>query len=230
MKKTATSFFAIFLGCVVACSNYEETGRIQPVDSQESTLIGQVLLPNGFARRGIELHVKVTAPGGELLNKWLLFDKQGHFSYPIKGSLTSVEISAGLRAEVYHVEGEKLPKSNMAGQIDLGIIDLRGQLKVHRLIVRAAKGKPQGEIRVAMWFHPPPVGPNGGRVELGSRQFPPVTLGSEQEWLLPLQAETVYFLVERPADPGVANEWRSGHQRLFGPYAIAEMPSELLMD
>jgi len=230
MKNPAATFLTILIGCIISCSYYKETERVQPVNSQESILFGQVLLPNGFSRRGLELHVNLIAPGGDLVDKWLLFDKQGHFSYVIEGSLTSVTISAGLRAEIFQIKGEGLPKRNGEGQVDLGVIDLRDQLKVHRLVVRAAEGKPEGEVRVAMWFKPPPVGPNGGRVELGSMQFPPVTLGHEQEWLLPLQADAIYFLVERPIVLEGASGWRSGHQRLFGPYTLAELPPELLMD
>ena len=230
MKNFTATSLAILTGCILSCSNYKKTERAQPVNSHESVLFGQVLLPNGFSRRGLELHVNLIAPGGELVDTWLLFDKQGHFSYVIEGSLTSVTISAGLRAEIFQIKGEGLPKRNGEGQIDLGVIDLRDKLKVHRMIVRAAEGKPEGEVRVAMWFKPPPVGPNGGRVELGSKQFPPVTLGHEQEWLLPLQADMIYFLVERPIDVEGASWWRSGHQRLFGPYTLAELPTELLMD
>ncbi|MBC8369443.1 MAG: hypothetical protein H8E25_05555 [Planctomycetes bacterium] len=230
MKSIAATSLAIFIGCILSCSNYEEAERVLPVNAQESILSGQVLLPNGFSRRGLELHLNLIAPDGKLVDKWLLFDKQGHFSYVIEGSLTSVIISAGLRAEIFKIKSAELPKINREGQIDLGVIDLRDKLKVHRLMVRAAEGKPQGEVRVAMWFKPPPVGPSGGRVELGSRQFPPITLGHEQEWLLPLQADEIYFLVERPIDLEGASGWRSGHQRLFGPYTLAELPSELLMD
>jgi len=83
---------------------------------------------------------------------------------------------------------------------------------------------------VAMCFGPPPVGPSGERIALGSRQFPPVALGSEVEWLLPHEAKSIYFLVERPIGSGRGREWRSGHQRLFGPFTSATLPIELIMD
>lgn len=81
-----------------------------------------------------------------------------------------------------------------------------------------------------MCFGPPPVGPRGERIALGPRQFPPIALGSEVEWLLPHEALPVYFLVERPAGSGRGREWRSGHQRLFGPFTSATLPTEPLMD
>ena len=148
MKSIAATSLAIFIGCILSCSNYEEAERVLPVNAQESILSGQVLLPNGFSRRGLELHLNLIAPDGKLVDKWLLFDKQGHFSYVIEGSLTSVIISAGLRAEIFKIKSAELPKINREGQIDLGVIDLRDKLKVHRLMVRAAEGKPQGEVRV----------------------------------------------------------------------------------
>ena len=78
---------------------------------------------------------------------------------------------------------------------------------------------------------PPPVGPQGEPVSLGSRQFPPVALGTEVEWLLGHDAHSIYFLVERPADEGLRTRpWRSGYQQLFGPFTAAEIPSELVVD
>ena len=98
------------------------------------------------------------------------------------------------------------------------------------MTLRAAAGKPAGEVRVAMWFGPPPVGPSGEPVALGSAQFPPVALGSEVEWLVSPEAQSMYFLVERPDGPDRGTKWRSGHQRLFGPYDAANLPTELIMD
>ena len=76
----------------------------------------------------------------------------------------------------------------------------------------------------------PPRGPFGESVSLGSRQFPPVTLPCELEWLLPQDAESIYFLVERPEGSGRGIHWRSGSQRLFGPFTSTGFPSELAMD
>ena len=98
------------------------------------------------------------------------------------------------------------------------------------MVLRAAEGAAQGVVRIGMWFGPPPVGPQGEPVSLGSRQFPPVVLGSELEWLLPHEARDVHFLVERPDGPGRGTDWRSGRQRLFGPFTAAEFPAELVLD
>ncbi len=133
-------------------------------------------------------------------------------------------------SEVYRVDARDLPEVNQAGQIDLRVIDLRDRLMTHRMRVRAADGRPPGEVRVAMFFGPPPVGPEGEPVSLGSRQFPPVALDSDVEWLLPHELQGVHFLVERPAGSGRGTEWRSGQQRLFGPFTSAELPTELIME
>jgi hypothetical protein len=50
------------------------------------------------------------------------------------------------------------------------------------------------------------------------------------EWLLPLKAQSLYFLVERPVGPALEPEWRGGYQRLFGPFSSADLPTELTMD
>ena len=96
--------------------------------------------------------------------------------------------------------------------------------------VSAAGGSRLGDVRVAMWKGLPPVGPQGESVSLGSRQFPNIPLGSEIEWLVPNGAREVYFLVERPHPETLPGEWRSGHQRLFGPYSTKTLPFELVMD
>jgi len=138
--------------------------------------------------------------------------------------------SSDLRSELRLIETEDLPGINQAGQIDVGVIDLRDQLIRHRLILRVAERASPGDVRVAMFFGLPHVGPSGEPVSLGSRQFPPVALGSEMEWLLPLKAQSLYFLVERPVGPVLKPEWRGGYQRLFGPFSSADLPTELIMD
>jgi hypothetical protein len=75
-----------------------------------------------------------------------------------------------------------------------------------------------------MCFGLPPVDPHGEPVALGSRQFPPVPIGSEMEWLLPHEAQSIYFLVEHPGRDG---EWREGRQELFGAFTLAKQPAEL---
>ena len=159
---------------------------------------------------------------------WVLFDEQGLFSHTFQGSLTNVQFTAA--TEVHRIDTGDLPDVNRAGQVDVGVIDLRDRLAEHCLVVRAADGRSSGEVRVAMWFGIPPVGPSGEPVSLGSRQFPPVTLGHDVDWLVPHESHSIYFLVERPSGPGRGREWRSGRQRLFGPFTSAGIPAELILD
>jgi len=230
VKLHAAALFAVLLVFVAACSRGGEPARDQHAVQPERTLVGQVLLPSGVGSRGVEVKVMITATGSEPRKVWVLFDEQGRFAHTFRGSLTSVKVTAGVEAEVHRIDTEDLPEVNQAGQIDVGVIDLRDRLTKHRLLVRAADGKPPGDVRVGMWFGPPPVGPQGEPVSLGSRQFPPVALGSELEWLLPREAHSIYFLVERPSASSRGTEWRSGHQQLFGPFTSSEMPAELIMD
>ncbi|NOX58712.1 MAG: hypothetical protein GXP29_07630 [Planctomycetes bacterium] len=228
MKSLATTVFAVLLVFVAACACRREPASDQHTAMSERTLVGQLLLPIGSGSRGVEVLVKVTASGGEPRVAWVLFDEQGRFAHTFRGNLTSVQVTAA--AEVHRIDTEDIPEVDQAGQIDVGVIDLRNRLTEYRLMVRAADGKPPGDVRVGMWFGLPPVGPRGEPVSLGSRQFPPVALGSELDWLLPHEAHSIYFLVERPSGTGRGTEWRSGHQRLFGPFISAELPAELIMD
>ena len=196
----------------------------------ELELVGQLLLPTGSGSRGVEVVATVTEAGGESRDKWILFDDEGRFSGTFKGSLSRIIVSTGLWAELHRIEAEDLPEINQAGQIDVGVIDLRDRLTRHRLFLRVADGASHGDVRVALCFGLPPVGPSGEPVSLGSRQFPPVALGSEVEWLLPLKVQSIYFLVERPVGSGPRREWRGGHQKLFGPFNSTNLPTELFMD
>lgn len=195
----------------------------------DPTLVGQLLLPDGTGSRGVEILVTVDRGEREARTVWVLFDDRGHFSHPFTEPLTSVTVQTGGR-DVRRLEADELPRPDAAGRIDLGVIDLRDRLARHRLVLRAADGAPPGVVRIGMWIGPPPVGPQGEPVSLGSRQFPPVVLGSELEWLLPHEARDVHFLVERPDGPGRGTAWRSGRQRLFGPFTSAEFPAELVLD
>lgn len=196
----------------------------------EFTLVGQLLLPPGTGSRGVELVVAVAEAVGEPGDIWILFDEDGRFSETFRRPISHVTVSTGLRAELHRIEADRLPEINQVGRVDIGVIDLRDRLVRHRLLLRAAEGAPQGEVRVAMCFGLPPVGPGGEPVALGSRQFPPVELGSEMEWLMPLEVQALHFLVERPVGSPSEGNWRSGHQRLFGPFTSANLPNELIMD
>ena len=229
MKIPTAAFLALTLSFAVSCANNGQAETAQSGASHERTMVGQILLPAGSTRRGTELHATVTTSNGEILDRWLLFDKEGYFAYTLEGVLSSVTVTAG-GAEVYRIEVEDLPETNQAHGFDIGIIDLRALLKNHRLKVRAAEGASIGEIRVAMWFGLPPVGPEGGRVSLGSKQFPTVRIGSEEEWLVPFDTHSIYFLVERQAGSGQSEYWRSGRQTLFGPFTTENLPTELVLE
>ena len=131
---------------------------------------------------------------------------------------------------VFELRGEALAKLTRSSPIDVGEIDLRDRMTQHWLTVHAAEGTQQGEVRVAMWSEPPARGPFGGTVSLGSMQFPSIVMGEAQEWLLPLEAPSVYFLVERPAEGSQGPEWRSGRQQLFGPFTLSTLPTDLVME
>jgi hypothetical protein len=200
----------------------------EPASRTGFTVVGQLLLPPGEGSRGVE--VILTESGPQLEPRvWLFFDDEGKFARTLQGNPALIQVMAGAGREVHRIDATLLDRPR-EGKIDLGVIDLRERLERHRFVLRAAEGRPSGDVRVAMWNRPPPRGPGGGTVSLGSRQFPPVALGSEVEWLLPPDAESVYFLVERPADAGRGVKWRSGHQRLFGPFTSTDFPPELVMD
>lgn len=230
MNSFASAALALALLFAAACACGGERDRALGATRPEKTVVGQILLPDGSGSRGVELLLTINAPGSEARLQWVLFDEEGHFEQVLHGSLHEVVVTSGNGVDVYRVDAEELPEINRANEINLGVIDLRDQLERHYLLLRAADGAAHGEVRVAMWFGPPPVGPSGEPVSLGSRQFPPVELGSEMEWLLSPEAQSIYILVERPVEPTGGTNWRSGKQQLFGPFTSADMPTELIVD
>lgn len=230
MKILALISSALLLSFVITFATGEEADKLHPAKSYDLNLVGQVLLPGGFSRRGLEIHATVTSLSGESVDKWLLFNEQGRFYHAFRGRLDSVVVTAGVGFEVFQLDPETLRESNKSAQIDVGKIDLRARLIRHKLIIQSKGGEEAGDIRVAMWSGPPPVGPSGGQVSLGSKQFPSIALGHKQEWLVPVGAKSIYFLVERPADSNQKNGWHSGEQQLFGPFTSANIPENLLLD
>ena len=189
------------------------------------TLAGHVLLPDVTENRGVEVVVTFAIPDPDRERQWVLFGADGHFEKELYGQPIRVVVTTG-HGVLRRYEEDELPAVDAAGRIDLGEIDLRDALEPHRFVVRAAEGRPEGVVRVAMWWgSAPPAG-----VALGSRQFPPVPLGTELEWLLPPDATDVHFLVERPADLSGEQEWRAGEQYRFGPFTAATVPAELVVD
>lgn len=227
MRPSAGACCAMFMVITAAWAGADEPGSEEGRAMPQGTLTGQVVLPPGEGSRGIEVIVTLQEAGSEPHKTWLLFDEEGRFSHTFRDRLVSVTVTTGLRAELHRIEAGEMPRVNQSGQIDVGAIDLRDQLVRHRLALRSGEGGASGDVRMAMCFGLPPMGPQGGRVALGSRQFPPVAIGGEVEWLLPQEADSVYFLVERP---GRGGEWRGGQQRLFGPFTLRGLPTELTVD
>ncbi len=229
MKSLVAAFLVVelILGSAFTWCEAHANGR--QADSPERSLVGQVLLPKGEGRRGVELWVTVAENGQGPHSTWVQFDAWGYFTHPFKGTLIDVSVSVGGK-DVYQVGSANLTERKELKPIDIGDIDLRDRLSAHRLFLRPEDGSPEGEVRVGMWFDPPPVGPRGEPVSLGSAQFPPVSLETEVEWLIPREEQSIYFLVERPVGSGRGREWRSGHQRLFGPFTFENLPTVLVVD
>ncbi len=225
----ATGLAVLMVAAAAMCGCRGESTIDQRSAAIDPTVVGQLLLPRGSGSRGVEVLVEVEPHDGVPQTVWVLFDEQGRFSRTFRATPTRIKVTAGGR-EIHRIDPGDMPGVNLSGEIDLGSIDLRERLVRHRLVVRAADDSPPDTVRVAMWFGPPPVGPEGEPVSLGSRQFPPVALGSELEWLLPHEAQEVYFLVERPAGPGRGTEWRSGQQSLFGPFSSTDLPKDLVVE
>lgn len=194
-------------------------------DASPPTLAGRVLLPAGVGNRGVEVVVTFATQDPDRERQWVLFDADGRFEAVLYGWPIRIVVTAG-HGVIRRFEADVLPAVDAVERIDLGVIDLRDALEPHRMVVRGADGRPAGDVRVAMWLgsQPPPG------VALGSRQFPPMPLGSELAWLLPPDATDVYFLVERPADAGGGREWETGPQQRFGPFTAATVPAELVLD
>ena len=227
MKFLTAHVYSVLLFCAAGCACSGDLAFEQHAAPSESTVIGQLLLPAGSGSRGVEVLLQVAEDGSEPHTVWVRFDERGRFRLTVQGEVTSFAVNAGIGRQIYQIEAEDLPRT---GEVDVGVIDLRDQLVRHRLQLRAAAGAQLGKVRIGMWFGLPGTGPQGESVALGSVQFPRVALGAEVEWLLPPEAHAIYFLVERPDGPDNEPTWRSGYQRLFGPYTFEELPSELLMD
>lgn len=230
MNPPAIVRFALLLLVTAAWGCRGEPGGHTHRAPLDFALVGQLVLPEGTGSRGIEVQATTAPRDGTTRTRWVPFDKEGRFSHTFNEPLTGVTVTAGIGGEVYHVDRDGLPTVTPAGRIDLGVIDVRDRLLTHRLTVLAPDVSQSGVVRVAMCFGPPPTGPQGEPVSLGSRQFPPYAVGNAIDWLIPHDAHNVHFLVERPAGPGRGVEWRSGEQRLFGPFTTTTLPLELRLD
>ena len=222
MKFTAAILFAVLVSLAVACARSAETTHEPHAAPLKSSLVGQLLLPGVGGSRGVEILAQYLDTGGKPQPAWVRFDQQGRFAHTFTGRVTEVRVTAG--ADVHRIDAQHLPAPDRSGRIDLGVVDLRDRLQEHRMRLRPADGAEQGDARIGLWIDPPPVGPQGEPVSLGSAQFPELQLGSEVDWLLPPETHSVYFLVERPSDSRRGRDWRSGRQQLFGPFTTAQFP------
>ncbi len=186
------------------------------------------MLPSGSGSRGVEVLLQVAASADAPRTLWVLFDDDGRVSQSYRGTLNELLVTTG-GFDVVRLGADDLPAPDRAGRVDVGTIDLRERLARRRFLLRESDGDRAGVVRVGMWSGPPPVGPRGEPVSLGSRQFPEILVGTELEWLLPHDARDVYFLVERPDGPSRGTAWRSGEQQLFGPFRAADFPTELVL-
>lgn len=191
-------------------------------------MVGRLLLPSGSGSRGVEVLLQVAESADAPRTLWVLFDDDGRVSETYRGTLNELLVTTG-GFDVVRLGAGDLPAPDRAGRVDVGTIDLRERLARRRFLLRESDGDRAGVVRVGMWSGPPPVGPRGEPVSLGSRQFPEIDVGTELEWLLPHDARDVYFLVERPDGPSRGVAWHSGEQQLFGPFRAADFPTELVL-
>jgi hypothetical protein len=225
MQSRAPTALATVAVLVASCApRAGDSGAALSAPPRQS-LAGRLVLPPGEGLRGVDVELRFATDGGGTVTKWALPDAGGRFARAVDDWPDSVVVTAGSGFEVLELRAEALPQPDAAGIIDLGEIDLRRSLTSHTLQLEPAPGAALGEVRVAMWSGPPPPG-----VALGSRQFPPVAVGSAREWLVPVDAEGIHFLVERPRDPDPAAPWWEGAQQRFGPFDSRSLPEALILD
>ncbi|MEM9664597.1 MAG: hypothetical protein AAF970_06675 [Bacteroidota bacterium] len=182
------------------------------------TVVGRLQLPAGTGARGLQVILEVENEASTYY-EWLDLDQTWGFRTSVDGAVNTLEVVAGIDRTIYALDADALKPFTSGGTVDVGTIDLRASLHTHtfKLVSDTAPA-----LRIGMWFEEPPAD-----VSLGSRQFPEVAAGAASSWLLPTTFETVYFLVEKPADEQRGRDWSSGAQHLFGPFTSAELPGEL---
>lgn len=210
----------IFLVIAIASALFCSEGNVEEV-----VVSGQLLLPEGEGSRGVELIATVVSDNGEKQERWIRFDREGRFEQRFSERLVGLKVASGIGAVVYEFDSRALSTIDSRRQVKLRAVDLTEKLVARHVKLARGADLRSEVVRVSMWFQKPRKD-----VSLGSAQFPEVKPGTNQEWLLPLEFDAAYFLVEHPATDDRGRNWRSGKQQLFGPFKPKELPSELLID
>lgn len=220
---TYTLFLAITVASLLGSGCAPETNA--PKIASASSVQGRLILPPGLGSRGIQVIGTVRLDEGDTFDQWLILNEDGRFTHNYRGELIGLRITSGIEADITSFDDDDLPEPDRSGQIDLGNIDVRNDVVEHALRLQLGEGTNPGSIRIGMWFGEPSDG-----VSLGSRQFPVVELGSTVHWLLPHDADDIYFLIEHPSNPDAsADAWRGGAQQRFGPYNSEDFPAALVI-
>lgn len=190
---------------------------------QEQVVFGQLQLPPGEGARGVHAIIDI-ARDGATTREWLELDDEFRFRSTFTGTLKELEIATGPSPVVYRLKAGELAQKKKKNAVDIGTIDLRQRMQAHTIKILSDEA---ATLRIGMFTEKPATDFEGNLPSLGSRQFPEVPAGQEMTWLLPSELDTAYFLVEEPVDERRGREWRSGKQKLFGPFRSSELPAEL---
>jgi hypothetical protein len=146
VRSYAFTIFVVITAVAAISICHGEPASDRDAVAPEHTLVGQLLLPRGSGSRGAEVVATITEAGSKPRNKWILFDEKGRFSGTFRERLIRMVVSTGLRAELHSIETEDISEINQAGQVDVGVTDLRDRLIRHRLILRVAEGASRGDV------------------------------------------------------------------------------------
>ncbi len=197
--------------------------QVVPIPASNHEVVGQLQLPPGSGSRGMHVIIDVVNHGTKT-REWLKLDEKFRFRSSFTGTLTKLEIATGVATIVHRLNAQELARLTKQATVDVGAIDLRKRLQAHKIKLLSDNAT---TLRIGMSLKEPARDFTGSLPSLGSRQFPEIEAGKEMNWLLPSEFDTAYFLVEEPADERRGREWRSGKQKLFGPFRSSDLPTEL---
>ena len=208
--------FAMQLGC-------SSLAQEMPIPKSERFVTGQLLLPEGEGTRGVHIIID-TVKDGSTTRQWLDLDHDLRFGKSFAGTLTKLEFATALSTIAHRFNHKELAKFTKKNAVDVGTVDLRKRLQSYKIKFSSDEAS---TLRVGMWLERPKTDFAGSLPSLGSRQFAEIEAGKEMALRLHSEFEGAYFLVEAPADKRRGREWRSGKQKLFGPFRSSELPPEL---